>query len=662
MYLIHHTHADLVRLSIQGNTGAFSELVTRFEGMAFAICLSMIGEAQLAQDAVQEAFLDAYVNLHRLRNPEAFPGWFRRVVVKHADRVTRQRQIDPLPDKDIISVHVHDPAVAFDAIEHQRQLQAAIRSLPGTHRLPVILHYLQGQSVQDIADFLGLPVSTVKKRLFDARQKLKEQIVMPQLSATIEFFIALKENDTPRVMALIDANPDLINARTAWGDVSEGYYFPIGLNAAAWAAGTGNLSLLQNLHERGTDLHDPDILFEAITMHQVEIVKWLLAQGVSLAVTNKRGLSPLHAAVMAGSPTMTALLLEHGHPASVVDSTERTPLDWAFLQSDPALIEVLGGKSPASANHAQTATINFAGSTIPLLDEAPTAYLQTGIKVIDFFCPLRRGGHNGIFTPLAGVGLFVVMGELFNNLIRYHNTAIVSVLMEEGPYTGDNMMLAWRDMGVHEHIHQVAVHQQDGITAVLNGVKTAYSIAEYLRSKGQDVLLLVDSRLVTVERVTDYLQASQAITPQSAITILFHGKNTPETNPALFGHLDTLITFDKRLARAGLWPAVDRFRSASSVVIDPDLVNEVKAVLQRYEDLDLGDEDDLPLNGSDYEIAIRARLLQRYFTQPFHIATMFTLRPGAYVPVTQMLADVRRILGGGYDDISPADLYMIGAL
>jgi RNA polymerase sigma factor (sigma-70 family) len=172
---------DLVRLIDQvklGNTHAYEPIVTRFQDMAVAYGYATLADWQLAEDAAQEAFIAAYCELPALRDPRAFPGWFRRIVIKHIDRIRRtRRHCIPLDELSTFPGDQLDPAGIVEQHELQDSIVAAIHALPVAHREVVALFYIGTNSQSDISAFLDVPVSTVKMRLFHARRMLRAELL-----------------------------------------------------------------------------------------------------------------------------------------------------------------------------------------------------------------------------------------------------------------------------------------------------------------------------------------------------------------------------------------------------------------------------------------------------------------------------------------------------
>jgi RNA polymerase sigma factor (sigma-70 family) len=168
--------ADLVTRAQQGDTRAFEAIMRRFEDMAVGYSAALIGDFHQAQDAAQEAFLDAFRLLPTLREPAAFASWFRLLVRKHCDRVTRRRSLEVAMTGDGEFALLSDPAAGEMRREARMAVRAAIASLPEGEREVVLLYYVGERSTGEIAAFLEVPVSTVKNRLLMGRKKLRERM------------------------------------------------------------------------------------------------------------------------------------------------------------------------------------------------------------------------------------------------------------------------------------------------------------------------------------------------------------------------------------------------------------------------------------------------------------------------------------------------------
>jgi RNA polymerase sigma-70 factor (ECF subfamily) len=157
----------------------FGELIAQFEGVAQSWAYNVLGDAHLAQDVAQEAFLTAYQKIDQLRDPAAFPAWLKRIVLTYCNRETRRNAPDfmPLEDEDAPQA---DPAASAEDRDMREQVNRAVRALPDHEREVTELFYITGYSQQEIAEQLALPLTTVKKRLQYAREHLRE--TMPPMN------------------------------------------------------------------------------------------------------------------------------------------------------------------------------------------------------------------------------------------------------------------------------------------------------------------------------------------------------------------------------------------------------------------------------------------------------------------------------------------------
>jgi RNA polymerase sigma factor (sigma-70 family) len=176
-------HGTISKASDSGNSlsvrhKAFAELVIRFQDMAFACAYAVLGDAYLAEDVAQEAFVVAWQKLDQLREPSAFPGWFKRIVLSQCNRLTRGKRLQIVPLDIGANSATTDPGPHVIAEKHEllNRVLMAIKGLPDNERVVTTLFYVDGYTQADIGQFLEVPVSTVNKRLYTARQRLKESV------------------------------------------------------------------------------------------------------------------------------------------------------------------------------------------------------------------------------------------------------------------------------------------------------------------------------------------------------------------------------------------------------------------------------------------------------------------------------------------------------
>ena len=342
-----------------------------------------------------------------------------------------------------------------------------------------------------------------------------------------------------------------------------------------------------------------------------------------------------------------------------------------------------------------------------LVDQATSAeILETGIKVIDLICPFTKGGKVGAFGG-AGVGKTVVIMELINNIAKGHGGYSVFAGVGERTREGNDLYEEMSEAGVIDQkdlskskVALVYGQMNEPPGARLRVALSALAMAEYFRDEeGQDVLLFVDnvfrfsqagsevSALLgrtpsavgyqpTLSEEMAMLQERITSTHKGSITS-FQAVYVPAddlTDPApanTFAHLDSTVVLERSLAELGIYPAVDPLSSVSNA-LSPEIVGEehyrvargVQNVLQRYKDLQdiiaiLGMDE---LSDEDKLIVFRARKIQRFLSQPFHVAEIFTGTKGEYVSIEDTVKGFDEILEGKHDSVPESNFYMKGGL
>lgn len=360
----------------------------------------------------------------------------------------------------------------------------------------------------------------------------------------------------------------------------------------------------------------------------------------------------------------------------------------------------------------------------PLVDQDTKAQvLETGIKVIDLICPFTKGGKVGAFGG-AGVGKTVIIMELINNIAKGHGGFSIFAGVGERTREGNDLYHEMIESGLiavqrDEKGHPV-LDENGGFIFLEEGSKvglvygqmneppgarlrvalSALAMAEYFRDeKNQDVLLFVDN-IFRFSQAGSEVSALLGRTPsavgyqptlaaemgnlQERITSTKDGSITSVqavyvpaddlTDPApanTFAHIDSTVVLERSIAELGIYPAVDPLASTSKALA-PEIVGEehynvatgVQKVLQRYKDLQdiiaiLGMDE---LSPEDKQTVYRARKIQRFLSQPFHVAEIFTGAKGQYVPIAETIRGFKEILEGKYDDINEGDFYMKGGI
>ena len=325
--------------------------------------------------------------------------------------------------------------------------------------------------------------------------------------------------------------------------------------------------------------------------------------------------------------------------------------------------------------------------------------LETGIKVLDLITPFTKGGKIGAFGG-AGVGKTVVIQELINNIATEHQGVSVFAGVGERSREGNDLWHEMQEAGVLPQTVLVfgQMNEPPGIRARV--AQTGLTMAEYFKEeRGQDVLLFVDNIYryilagMEVSALLGRMPSAVGYQPtlgtemgalQERITSSKNGSITSVqaiyvpaddyTDPGIvttFGHLDAVMTLERALASQGLYPAVDPLTSFSNI-LEPAIVGQehydvatgVRQVLQRYQELQdiiaiLGIEE---LSDDDRSTVSRARKIQRFLTQPFSVAEVFTGQEGKYVALRDTVQGFKEILDGVHDDLPEQAFYMVGTI
>ena len=325
--------------------------------------------------------------------------------------------------------------------------------------------------------------------------------------------------------------------------------------------------------------------------------------------------------------------------------------------------------------------------------------LETGVKVIDLMIPFPKGGKMGMFGG-AGVGKTVVLMEMINNIAKNHGGISVFAGVGERTREGNDLYHEMIDAGVIDKAALIYGQMNEPPGARARVGLTALTAAEYYRDEeNQDVLLFIDNIFRFTQAGTEVsallgrmpsavgyqptlatdlgaLQERITSTDKGSITsvqaIYVPADDLTDPSPATtFAHLDGTIVLSRPIAELGIYPAVDPLDSTSRV-LDPNVISqehysvarEVQMILQKYKDLqdiiailgmdELSDEDKITVS--------RARKMQRFLSQPFHVAEQFTGKAGRYVKIEDTIKGFREIIDGKHDDIPENAFYMVGTI
>jgi RNA polymerase sigma factor (sigma-70 family) len=341
---------SLIHRTRDGDDEAYAQIVRRFQDMAVGYGYSVLRDFQLAEDAAQEAFFEAYRNLDKLREPAAFPGWFRRIVFKQCDRITRNKAFSLITLEELEDRASQEPTQVY--LMEQSQLKdkilAAIASLPDHERAATMLYYISGYSQNEVAEFLDVPSTTIKKRLYSARNRLREMLVdlvedslrelrpsRDELFANrvIELLRFANAGDVAKVKELLEQDPRLIAARDPLGNTALIIATNSGhdeiaemlINAgvtpdfyeAASIGRTGLIAQFLNDDASLLDSQSPEgftALALAAHFGQINTLEFLVSRGADLNIVSQHamGVTPLHAALFGRRVEAARILIEAG--------------------------------------------------------------------------------------------------------------------------------------------------------------------------------------------------------------------------------------------------------------------------------------------------------------------------------------------------------------
>ena len=441
-----------------------------------------------------------------------------------------------------------------------------------------------------------------------------------------------------------------------------------------------------------------DVEFPRDSVPQVYDALTVAEKGLTLEVQQQLGDGVVRAIAMGPSEGVSrGLSVENtGAPISVPVGTETLGRIMDVLGNPIDERGPIGEQARAAIHRAAPAYDELAAS-----DEL----LETGIKVIDLVCPFAKGGKVGLFGG-AGVGKTVNMMELINNIATEHSGLSVFAGVGERTREGNDFYYEMQESGVvnveeldKSKVAMVYGQMNEPPGNRLRVALTGLTMAEKFRDDGRDVLLFVDniyrytlagtevSALLgrmpsavgyqpTLAEEMGVLQERITSTKTGSITsiqaVYVPADDLTDPSPATtFAHLDSTVVLSRDIAAKGIYPAVDPLDSTSRQ-LDPLIIGQehyevargVQSVLQRYKELKdiiaiLGMDE---LSEEDKTTVSRARKIERFLSQPFHVAEVFTGSPGIYVSLKDTIAGFKGILGGDFDHLPEQAFYMVGSI
>lgn len=376
-----------------GDINAFGRLVGQFQDMAYALAYVRLGDSYLAEDAAQEAFIESFLHLGSLTEPAAFPGWLKRIVLRQCNRLTRGRRVSTESLEPALELASDEPGpeALVETDEINRMLHLAIDSLPEHERITTLLYYLSSYSQQEIADFLELPTTTVRKRLQYARKRLKEKLEvmgddyqahMPsrdsEFNRRVRMFIGIRTGNVGKVRELLQSDPSLVDAREALNETLSHLYprakprdgsHPSSADRARsgwppiqWAVWMGHTEMVRLLLDNGTPIDataangEPMLTIAAFHGH-IDTARLLLDRNAD-PNGGEYPYAPMHKAAGTDQRDMQRLLLERHAQIERRDRYGRTPLHWAATSGHAEMVRLLieqGADIGATDNRGRTA-------------------------------------------------------------------------------------------------------------------------------------------------------------------------------------------------------------------------------------------------------------------------------------------------------------------
>jgi len=432
-----------------------------------------------------------------------------------------------------------------------------------------------------------------------------------------------------------------------------------------------------------------DVQFERGEMPKVYDALKIESAGLTLEVQQQMGDGVVRAIAMGSTDG-----LKRGVEVDNTGAAIQVPVGQATLGR---IMDVLGTPIDEAGDIATDERMPIHREAPKLEDQsASTEVLETGIKVIDLIMPIQKGGKVGLFGG-AGVGKTVTLMELIRNIAVEHSGFSVFAGVGERTREGNDFYHEMTEGGVLDKVALVYGQMNEPPGNRLRVALTGLTMAEYFRDEGRDVLMFVDniyrytlagtevSALLgrmpsavgyqpTLAEEMGVLQERITSTKTGSITsfqaVYVPADDLTDPSPATtFAHLDATLVLSRQVAELGIYPAVDPLDSTSRI-LDPHVVGAehyevargVQGVLQRYKELKdiiaiLGMDE---LSEDDKMVVQRARKIQRFLSQPFFVAEIFTGAPGKYVTLKETIANFKAILGGEYDHLPEQAFYMCG--
>ncbi|MEN0061424.1 MAG: sigma-70 family RNA polymerase sigma factor [Myxococcota bacterium] len=603
---------QVVQRAQKGDLAAFDELVRASRTRATAVAWARLGSEERAEEAVQEAFIDAWRLLPTLREPRAFRAWLKSIVRKHADRRTRRARLETVPlDEGRAGLEPGEPDEVATVVRQ------AVAQLPPHQRNVVEPFYLHGMSTKAIAQSLGCSVAAVKKRLFDARRRLHphlESWMTDTLPHVVRAFVAARTGDSAHLAQALTAHPELTEATDPPDEARVVEHYLPGHPTATLlltAVIHGHTGIVDQVLASGADVNGgrpagaQTPLMLAVLQSRGEMVERLLAAGADVHRVANRGFTALHFAALRADRALMDRLTVAGANVEARSANGWTAADWL------AHAEAVPRPRPEGALRIVDPHGNALDGGPPLVTperqpRAPGPIVETGIKPIDLWAPLA----NGRVTRVVG-GPFVGKTVLLAEVMQRFAPPVLATFLDRS-WSVKDFEHVLRECNVHPGARILIASDPSGAATL------ARSALAHAEARGS--IVVADDRLI------EELRAARPGVP-----VLAFSPNAHEVDPVLTA--DAQWVLSPELAKAGRWPAIDPRASRLAWSRPP----EEKALVEAARALWA-------------ESGPRADRLHAYLTQPFWVGESYTGLPGVTVPWTATRADVARIVSGAVDD------------
>lgn len=644
------TYNKHIERTKSGDASAFGDVVREFQDMAFAVAYAWLGEPEAAKDVAQDAFLEAFERLDQLRDTRAFPGWFKRIVIKHCDRATRRKPLvwdANLEDQD-------DPFKEVSDAQMRRYVRSIVEALPPRERIAIALQYFAELTGPEIAVLMEIPLSTVKKRLRTARARLRQIGEIPMidkkltapstLSNTVMFFIGIRKRDHESVKRLLRKIPSLANATQSWDpQLAEEGTLPLPNHATALivAVELDDLQMLEIILSAGAD---PDgvcgcrtaetPLWAAALFNRPAHTERLLAAKANPNLPSSAGNYPLHLAAMRGYEEVVKTLLKHGADSTLLDSGSMWPLQGASeLRDAAAWAAAKGHECIVQLIRASSAPLDSSKDQLPDTVSICDGVVHSGIKCIDLFAPIPHGGLTRIVAE-ANSGVVILLGELSRRWLDSDLGRVIWSGFPLEPIDKHDWEADLDEIGVKDSVEFTMGSLAQDEEQRQHSFDKAIASAE----TGEDETLLI---AISNPGFEHYVEASFAkITANKRITCLVVIPKSSVGDMKYFRPYTAQINLDPIRTKKLLLPSVDPAWSNSEQIRELDAerirVTELaRKIIADYvamdPDLDRVYEED----GSAECVA--ARQLLAYLRQPFFVTEPFTGTDGEFVVAAELL-------------------------